>query len=192
MNARFFSVVLALAGPLLHAAELTVKTQPFTITRSFEADVVRMPDGASTGIDPDKTPPMLAASVPTETAVSLAVGSAGVAVVPGREDLPVPATVKSIGRTGGASFAVQLDVKFPPELKPFFGAKTMVNVTVYHKDQAVVIPLGALSFGPKGWCVDLKLADGRTEKHPVTRGRAHAGQTEITAGLESGQVIVVP
>ena len=62
----------------------------------------------------------------------------------------------------------------------------------YISEKAIAIPTKALSYGPQGWTAEVKLADGKTEKRPVTRGRSSAEETEITAGLEAGQVVIVP
>jgi HlyD family secretion protein len=55
-----------------------------------------------------------------------------------------------------------------------------------------VVPTKAVSFDAAGWTVDVKLADGKTERRPVKRGRVSKDETEILSGLEVGQVIVVP
>jgi hypothetical protein len=38
----------------------------------------------------------------------------------------------------------------------------------------------------------VKLADGKTERRPVKRGRVFNDECEILSGLETGQVVVVP
>ncbi len=45
---------------------------------------------------------------------------------------------------------------------------------------------------PKGWTAEVKLADAKTEKRSVTLGKSSKEDTEITAGLEVGQVVIVP
>ena len=40
--------------------------------------------------------------------------------------------------------------------------------------------------------MEVKLADGKTERRPVKRGHVSKDETEILAGLEVGQVVVVP
>ena len=62
----------------------------------------------------------------------------------------------------------------------------------YTAEKAIVVPTKALSFGPEGWTVKVKLADGKNEARPVTRGKDDGERTEITAGLEVGQVVMVP
>ena len=38
----------------------------------------------------------------------------------------------------------------------------------------------------------MKLADGKTERRPVKRGRISGENTEILSGLEVGQVVIAP
>lgn len=136
----------------------------------------------------------LVAFVNEATSRSLETGSAGIATFPGREDLPIEATVASVGRapeTDG-TWRVELAAAWPDGLDPAVGSQAEVRLAAYRKDQAIAVPNKALAFGTGGWTVEVKLADGKTQRRPVTRGRANDTHTEIVQGLEAGQVIVVP
>ena len=87
-------------------------------------------------------------------------------------------------------YRVELSAEWPKEIEPAIGSSAKVHLITYHNANALVIPDKALSYGPKGWSVDLKLADGKTEARQVTRGRQSNSETEILDGLEAGQVII--
>ena len=54
------------------------------------------------------------------------------------------------------------------------------------------VPAKALKYGAKGWSVEVKLADGKTERRNVVRGPQSGEDVEIVSGLEVGQVIIAP
>ena len=81
---------------------------------------------------------------------------------------------------------------WPENLSAVPGQSFQIRVVSHNNEKAITVPTKALAYGPKGWTVEVKLADGKTEKRPVTRGRSDAENTEIIAGLEAGQVIIVP
>lgn len=63
----------------------------------------------------------------------------------------------------------------------------------YEKVDALQVPTNALQLAADGsWTVEVKLADGKTERRGVTRGRVSGKSTEILSGLEPGQVVVTP
>ncbi|MFU8894300.1 MAG: hypothetical protein ACNA8L_11810 [Luteolibacter sp.] len=120
--------------------------------------------------------------------------SKGLATLTGRGDISIPVTLTSVASVPSptqqhhAIFAAE----WPKDIRPVPGATAKIHVITYAREGAVVVPAKALAFGSKGWQVELKLADGKTEKRPVTRGRANGDKVEILKGLESGQVIVLP
>lgn len=128
------------------------------------------------------------------TARVLAVGAEGIAIVPGREDVSIPVSLKSIAATPAPDLThpATFTATWPEDLNPVPGQSLQLRVVSHKNDKAITVPTKALTYGPKGWTVEVKLADGKTEKRPVTRGRSDAENTEITAGLEAGQVVIVP
>jgi multidrug efflux pump subunit AcrA (membrane-fusion protein) len=125
---------------------------------------------------------------------SLKVELSGVATLSGREDLDIPvklATLSNIPGTDG-SYRVDLSVDWPKEITPVTGTSAKVRMISYHQPAAISIPTRALSYDTRGWTVEVKLADGKTEKRPVKRGRISEELTEIVSGLEVGQVIIAP
>ncbi len=119
---------------------------------------------------------------------------AGEALFAGREDLRVPVIVESLADIPGPDgrHRVELGAAWPDGFKPPVGATAAIHLVVHHQAQAIVIPTRALRYGPQGWCVQLKLAEGGTQARPVRRGRAAGEESEILSGLEQGQVIVAP
>jgi hypothetical protein len=67
-----------------------------------------------------------------------------------------------------------------------------VSVISYSNEKAIAVPSKAIELGVKGWTIELKLADGKTERRVVTRGKSTGELTEIIAGAEAGQVVIVP
>ncbi|MEO5716030.1 MAG: efflux RND transporter periplasmic adaptor subunit, partial [Luteolibacter sp.] len=67
-----------------------------------------------------------------------------------------------------------------------------IRLISYQQPAAIAVPNKALGFDDSGWTVEVKLADGKTERRSVKRGRASKDETEILSGLEVGQVVVVP
>jgi HlyD family secretion protein len=128
------------------------------------------------------------------TAAVLKPGATGSATLPGRSDIVVPVTLSGISpvpnpdQTYSASFTAE----WPEGISAHAGQTIKINLVSYATESALVIPSKAIGFGPKGWTVEVKLADGKTEKRTVTKGRNSDGETEITAGLEAGQVVIVP
>lgn len=127
-------------------------------------------------------------------AQALAPGTEGVATLSGREDVSIPVSLKSIAATPGAdgTYAATFTATWPEGLHAVPGQSLQLRIISYSKEQAIAVPTKALAFGPKGWTVEVKLADGKTEHRPVTRGRADGEETEITGGLEAGQVLIIP
>ncbi len=143
---------------------------------------------------PSAAKPVIQAFPDQATARVLAVGAEGVAIVPGREDIAIPVSLKSIAATPAPDLThpATFTATWPDNLSAVPGQSLQIRVVSHNNDKAITVPTKALAYGPKGWTVEVKLADGKTEKRPVTRGRSDAENTEITAGLEAGQVVIVP
>lgn len=143
---------------------------------------------------PSTAKPLLQAFPNQATARVLAVGAEGVAIVPGREDIAIPVSLKSIAATPAPDLThpATFTATWPENLSTVPGQSLQIRVVSHNNDKAITVPTKALNYGPKGWTVEVKLADGKTENRPVTRGRSDAENTEITAGLEAGQVVIVP
>ena len=143
---------------------------------------------------PSVAKPLIQAFPDQATARVLAVGAEGVAVVPGREDIAIPVSLKSIAAIPAPDLThpATFTATWPENLSALPGQSLQIRVVSHNNDKAITVPTKALVYGPKGWTVEVKLADGKTEKRPVTRGRSDAENTEITAGLEAGQVVIVP
>ena len=128
------------------------------------------------------------------TALALKPDLTGIATLPGREDLEIPVKITQVAavpRPDG-SFRADLSATWPKDFTPAAGTTAHIRIISYHQPAAIAIPNKALRLDPKGWTVEVKLADGKTERRPVKRGRTANEETEILAGLEVGQVIVTP
>jgi HlyD family secretion protein len=118
----------------------------------------------------------------------------GTATLLGREDIEIPVKLAALSPTPAADGAYRADftATWPKGLTAVTGATASLRIISYHKDAAIAVPTRALHYDTRGWSVEVKLADGKTEKRPVKRGRIAADLTEIVAGLEVGQVIISP
>lgn len=128
------------------------------------------------------------------TARSLQPDLAGTATLAGREDVEIPVKLLKLAAAPGpdGTYRADLSVTWPRELTPAAGATAQIRLISYQQPAAIAVPSKALGFGTGGWTVEVKLADGKTERRPVKRGRVSKDDTEILSGLEAGQVIVVP
>ena len=128
------------------------------------------------------------------TARALAPGLTGVALLAGREDLEIPVRLASLAATPTPDGAWRADLAatWPANFTPAAGISAQIHLVAYHQPAAIALPNNALAYGPQGWNVEVKLADGKTERRPVKRGRSSADATEILAGLEVGQVVLTP
>jgi len=137
---------------------------------------------------------VLAAFVDEATARSLKPELSGIATLAGREDLEIPVILNQLAISPGldGSYRVGLTATWPKDLTPVTGSTVQARLVVYQQDAVITVPTKAIGHGPKGWTVDVKLTNGKTEKRPIKRGRVSGDQTEILSGLEIGQVIVSP
>jgi len=119
---------------------------------------------------------------------------AGVANLAGREDLTIPVTLISLDATpdSGGHYRAKFEVEWPADIAITPAATATIRVMTYQSEKAIVLPKDAFTFGSDGWTVSVKLADGKTERRKVTRGRIFNDQVEVVSGLEPGQVILLP
>lgn len=137
---------------------------------------------------------VLVAHVDATTARAIASQASGSAIFKGAEAVGIPVTLERVGLlpdTDGR-YPVLLKPSWPKGLEVATGNPAEVQLLCEHKAGAIAIPAKALRFGAKGWTVDVKLADGSTERRSVTRGRHSGDLVEILSGLEPGQVVVSP
>jgi multidrug efflux pump subunit AcrA (membrane-fusion protein) len=137
---------------------------------------------------------VLTAFLDDATARSLKADATGTVVLPGREDLEISAKLSSLASIPGADglYRADLSATWPKELNPATGSSAQIHLIAYHNPEAVTVPTNALRHGAKGWTVEIKLADGKTESRGVKRGRVSGESTEILSGLEAGQVVITP
>ena len=128
------------------------------------------------------------------TARALTPDLAGTATLAGREDLEIPVKLAQLAPTPlpDGTYRADFSATWPKEPIPATGATAQVRIISYQQAAAVVVPSKALDFDASGWTVEVKLADGKTERRHVKRGRVSNEETEILSGLEVGQVILVP
>jgi hypothetical protein len=141
---------------------------------------------------PATSPIHLHAALDPDSARQLTPGAAGTAWFAGRKDngFPVKLTRVDTAPDPHGRFTAVWSADWPsdPAVTPLACASI---ITISHQNPAaIVIPAAALRFDPPEWTVAVKLANGKTERRPVTRGRTSGGECEILAGLEPGQVIV--
>lgn len=118
----------------------------------------------------------------------------GIATLAGREDVEIPVKLLSlaVAPAPDGTYRADLAATWPKDLSPAAGATAQIRLISYQQPAAIVVPTKALAYEAAGWTVEVKLADGKTERRPVKRGRVSKEETEILSGLEAGQVIVVP
>jgi multidrug efflux pump subunit AcrA (membrane-fusion protein) len=137
---------------------------------------------------------VLSATLDEATARTLKPQAAGTAILPGREDLEIPVLIQSLGETPSPDGSIRaiLGAQWTDDARPTVGSSVEVRIVAYHADSTIVVPTNALRSGPRGWSVELKLADGTTERRDVVRGRISGDRTQIRSGLEPGQVVITP
>lgn len=129
-----------------------------------------------------------------ETAAALAKAKVGTGALVGWEDQSFPVELTKVSQTPetDGTYLTTFSAAWPEGISLAPGQALVIRVVSYTAEKAIVVPTKALSFGPEGWTVKVKLADGKNEARPVTRGKDDGERTEITAGLEVGQVVMVP
>jgi hypothetical protein len=143
---------------------------------------------------PAKSTPALFALTDHATTRALAPGQSGKAILTGREDLDIKASITTLSPTPATDgkHTVLLRANWPKDPAPAFGSSAEIRLVSYHKDAAISLPVKALHSDPAGDSVSVKLANGKTERRPVRRGRISGDKVEILEGLEPGQVVILP
>jgi multidrug efflux pump subunit AcrA (membrane-fusion protein) len=110
----------------------------------------------------------------------------------GREDSGIDVELAELSPTPSAdgSQTAVFTAPWPDGFRVLPAATARITFITHHAPSAIVLPVKALRFDPDGWTVAVKLADGKTERRPVRRGRVFNGECEILAGLEAGQVVI--
>ncbi len=128
------------------------------------------------------------------SARSLKASLEGTATLSGREDAEIPVKISKLAAAPGTDglYRADLNAEWPKDLTPAAGSVAQTRFIAYRQDKAITVPNKALSHDAQGWTVEVKLADGKTERRTIKRGRVSAESTEILSGLEAGQVIVSP
>ena len=136
----------------------------------------------------------LTAFVDEACARSLTPELKGRATLAGREDLDIPLKLTKLASTPepDGRYRATLEVTWPAGITITPGCAAEVSLVAYQKADAIAVPTKALTFTPSGWTAEIKLADGKTERRPVKRGRVTKDSSEILSGLEAGQVILTP
>jgi len=92
----------------------------------------------------------------------------------------------------GKFHVVLKPVLVPKNLHLVAGMKGSTKVQTYRAENALAVPNKALLEEADGsFTVQIKLADGKSEKRSVTTGAEANGQVEILHGLEAGQVVLL-
>lgn len=128
------------------------------------------------------------------TARSLKPGTDGTSTLSGREDAEIAVKITKIATVPGTDglYRADLSADWPKDLTPAAGSSAQTRFIAYQQDKAISVPNKALSHDSQGWTVEVKLADGKSERRAVKRGRVSPEATEILSGLEAGQMIVSP
>ena len=129
--------------------------------------------------------------VPEASARTMAAGLEGIGTASGSPEPAVAVKVQSIGEipSSEGKVRVEMTATWPEGFHPVPSAGFDVRFVSHRKPSAIAVPSEALSFGPNGWTVEVKLAEGNTEPRPVKPGIVSGQMTEILSGLEPGQVI---
>ncbi len=127
-------------------------------------------------------------------AEALVEGATGFAVLDGKDDVLIPVTLSKSSETPNSqgTYPTTFTAEWPKSLTPVAGQSLDVKIISYTNEKAIAIPEKAIELGAKGWTIEVKLADGKTERRVVTRGKSNNEITEITTGAEAGQVVIVP
>jgi multidrug resistance efflux pump len=128
------------------------------------------------------------------TARSLNTGLSGIAILAGREDLDIPVKLTRLAATPATdgSYRADFSATWPKNFNAPSCSTAQLRLISYYQESAIAIPTKCLNYNAKGWSVEVKLADGKTEHRPVKRGRVSKDDTEILSGLEIGQVVLTP
>ncbi|HEY0949185.1 efflux RND transporter periplasmic adaptor subunit [Nocardioides sp.] len=106
-------------------------------------------------------------------------------------------TVKSVGlvaetsSSGAAVFPVTIEVTGKRK-DLYAGTSADASIIVEQRDDVLTVPSRALETDDDGDTYVTKVVDGKSVKTPVEVGTAYGMSTEITSGLEDGDVVEIP
>ena len=120
-------------------------------------------------------------------------GQVGAAKISGKiEDVKFQVDkVASVASLGG-KWKVTLKGDLPKGAFIQPGTATTCSVTVFESEKGIFIPLNALTVKEGKATVNVKLANGSTEKRKVVLGNVSDVKAQVRSGLEAGQVIITP
>lgn len=78
------------------------------------------------------------------------------------------------------------------DAKPAPGMNAKVTIVVDQRQNVLRVPSSAIQRDQQGSYVEVKQADGTTQRVAVQTGLSDSANTEITSGLDEGQVVVIP
>ncbi len=127
-------------------------------------------------------------------AQALEKGAKGFAVMSGKDEVLIPVTLSKSSDVPNPQgvYPTTFTAEWPNSLIPATGQSLDVKIISYSNEKAIAVPTKAVELGAKGWTIEVKLADGKTERRVITRGKSNGEITEITTGAEAGQVVMVP
>jgi HlyD family secretion protein len=128
------------------------------------------------------TPP---AGVPAAGATPPAGGRAPGARATAAAGTPVPAATPPAGASTPQAGAVS-------EARPLPGMNATVTIIVDQRQNVLVVPDRAIQTQGGNSVVEVRKDDGSTEMVVVQTGLSNGTNTEITAGLEEGQTVILP
>lgn len=183
-------------GTFYHGAIRDSRWVTGDLLRSLHVGGSPPADVAFASLIPASSPLVLVAHADAATARSLDGCEGGIAFLKGAQDTTFPVSIVSIAGVPDTSgnHRVVLNPTWDKSTmaSAAVGNPAMIHLLVHHNPKAIVIPADATHFGSSGWTVELKLANGSTERRPVIRGLQSGKDLEILGGLEAGQVIVTP
>ena len=94
------------------------------------------------------------------------------------------------GRFPGFDIELTLDEGTTDE-RLRLGVSVQVAIELYRKEEAIVVPFGALGRGAEGLFARVVGNDSRVEQRPVTVGMSFVDGVEVLSGLQAGEVLLV-
>lgn len=182
-------------GVLLHGSLEDKQWQLGDLAKSLKIGGTAPLERSILSFAPAGAPPTFAAWVEPSMARTLAADTAVSLTIPGREEVSLTGKVALVSPNPSASGkqVVTLAADWPADIPALWTSPVKCIVVAYEKADAIQLPTNALQLGADGsWNIEVKLADGKTERRSVKRGRISGKSTEILEGLEPGQVIVTP
>jgi multidrug efflux pump subunit AcrA (membrane-fusion protein) len=141
------------------------------------------------GATPPAGVPGANAMPPVGTPVAGATPPAG-AGAPGANAMP-PAGTPVAGATPAAGVSTP-QATATSEAKPLPGMNATVTITVEQAQNVLVVPDRAIQTEGRNSVVEVQKDDGSTETVVVQTGLSDGTNTEVMAGLEEGQTVILP